>query len=60
MKSNSGKPFGNSRSLVSEISARGVKGQDIPVCKRGQKPKITTATHVRNNSFVDLNKTGLS
>lgn len=54
------KPFGNSRSLVSEISGRGVSGGSSSSCKHGAAPKITTSTHVRNNSKSDLKSTGLS
>jgi|GEM_PF-2599882 len=61
MKSpNNGKPFGNSRSLVPDISSRGVKGDSLPAGKRGPMPKVTMSTNVRNNSFVDLKDTGLS
>lgn len=54
------KPWGNSNSLVPEISGRGVNGMSVKPCKYGQAAKIEKSTHVRNNSFQDLKDTGRS
>lgn len=59
MNSNS-KPSGNDRSLVSEISGRGVNGMPVSPCSHGKVPDIAPVTVNRNNSFTDLKNTGLS
>lgn len=54
------KPYGNSRSLVSEISGRGVNGKEVPAAKHGMMPEIKRSTLVKNNCFQDLKDTGRS
>ena len=52
------KPYGNSRSLVPEISGRGVNGNAVKPCNHGGAPKIVHSTNLRNNGSTDLRNTG--
>lgn len=59
--SDTGKPCGNSYSLVPEVASFSVNpGPKAPITKQGAEPKITTSTLRRNNWKFDISGTGLS
>jgi hypothetical protein len=54
------KPFGNSRSLVPEISGRGVMGKSVKPCDHGKMVQPKMVTNLRNHGTTDLKGTGKS